>query len=133
MARVTVEDCIEKVHNRFELVVLASYRSREIANGAQMRVEKKRDKNPVVALREIATENIAVENLRLGVVDKMQRYTKSDDIKENEDGDDDLDLDITMDPDFRQKMQSLQKEDSALVKMQHVPMFEDVDLDKIED
>ena len=58
MARVTVEDCIDKVSNRFELVLLASHRSRQISSGSQISVERDNDKNPVVALREIADEQL---------------------------------------------------------------------------
>lgn len=133
MARVTVEDCIEKVDNRFELVILSAYRSREIANGAPPHVERNNDKNPVISLREIAEEEVSVDSLRYGVVDKLQRYTKSDEaIEENNIGDDlsdDIDHDITMDPQYRQKMQNLQKEDASLLQMRHVPMFEDVDFE----
>ena len=63
MARVTVEDCVEKVSNRFELVMVAAQRSREISAGAELRLERDNDKNPVVALREIADEKVSPENL----------------------------------------------------------------------
>ncbi len=59
MARVTVEDCIDKVENRFDLVLLASHRARMISSGAQITIERDNDKNPVVALREIADETIS--------------------------------------------------------------------------
>jgi len=64
MARVTVEDCVDKVPNRFELVLLASHRSREIAAGSPMTIERDNDKNPVVALREIAEETQSADGLR---------------------------------------------------------------------
>ncbi len=73
MARVTVEDCIEVVPNRFDLVVLASRRAREISCGAHITVPRDNDKNPVIALREIAEQTISAESLREQVVRGMQR------------------------------------------------------------
>ena len=64
MARVTVEDCIDKVENRFELVLLAGHRARMISQGASITVERDRDKNPVVALREIADQTLSAEDLK---------------------------------------------------------------------
>ena len=64
MARVTVEDCIEKVDNRFELVLLASHRARMISAGSPLTIDRDRDKNPVVALREIADSTISPEDLK---------------------------------------------------------------------
>lgn len=64
MARVTVEDCVEKVPNRFELVLLAAQRARDIRSGAELTVERDNDKNAVVALREIAEETVDLETLR---------------------------------------------------------------------
>ena len=64
MARVTVEDCVVKVPNRFDLVLLAAQRAREIASGAPLTVERDDDKNPVIALREVAEETIALDSLR---------------------------------------------------------------------
>jgi DNA-directed RNA polymerase subunit omega len=73
MARVTVEDCIEKVPNRFGLVLLAGNRARAIANGAPLTLDRDNDKNPVVALREIAEETIKPEDLTETVVVALQR------------------------------------------------------------
>ena len=78
MARVTVEDCIEKVENRFELVLLASHRARLLAAGAPLTIDRDRDKNPVVALREIAEENITPEHLREAVIGSMQKVQIDD-------------------------------------------------------
>ncbi len=64
MARVTVEDCVDKVENRFELVLLASHRARMIASGAPLTIDRDNDKNPVVALREIADQTVAPEDLK---------------------------------------------------------------------
>ena len=63
MARVTVEDCVDKIPNRFDLVLLAAQRAREISGGAELTIERDRDKNPVVALREIAAGKVGIEML----------------------------------------------------------------------
>jgi DNA-directed RNA polymerase subunit omega len=78
MARVTVEDCIDKVENRFELVLLASHRARMIAGGAQLTVDRDRDKNPVVALREIADEHLTPDDLKEDLIHSMQKYVEVD-------------------------------------------------------
>ena len=78
MARVTVEDCVLKVPNRFELVALAAQRSRGISAGAPLTVERDNDKNPVVALREIADETIDLGNLRDSVIRGMQKHVEID-------------------------------------------------------
>jgi DNA-directed RNA polymerase subunit omega len=64
MARVTVEDCVDKVENRFELVLLASHRARMISSGSEITVDRDNDKNPVVALREVADETISPQDLK---------------------------------------------------------------------
>lgn len=76
MARVTVEDCVELVPNRFELVVLAAQRAREISAGAELTVDRDRDKNPVVSLREIAENTVGLDDLREGVVLSNQRQVE---------------------------------------------------------
>lgn len=78
MARVTVEDCIDKVENRFELVLLASHRARLISSGAQITVDRDNDKNPVVALREIADSSISPDDLKEELVHSLQRYVEVD-------------------------------------------------------
>jgi len=84
MARVTVEDCIVRVPNRFDLVMLASQRAREIAAGGKLTVDRDNDKNPVVALREIADETIDTEEIEESIVQGMQKYVESDDLDEDE-------------------------------------------------
>src|SRR5215472_16962094 len=74
MARVTVEDCVLKVPNRFELVLFAAQRTREITAGGPLTVDRDDDKNPVVALREIAEETIEIDHLRTVVVRGMQKH-----------------------------------------------------------
>jgi DNA-directed RNA polymerase subunit omega len=78
MARVTVEDCIDKVPNRFELVLLASHRARTISAGGQITVQRDNDKNPVVALREIAEKKVPVDDLREDFIHSMQKYVEVD-------------------------------------------------------
>jgi DNA-directed RNA polymerase subunit omega len=73
MARVTVEDCVDKIPNRFDLVLLASQRARQISGGAELTIDRDRDKNPVVALREIAEETVIPEDLSEAVVQTLQR------------------------------------------------------------
>jgi DNA-directed RNA polymerase subunit omega len=82
MARVTVEDCVVKVPNRFELVLLAAQRAREITSGAPLSVERDDDKNPVIALREIADETIALDHLKDSVVRGMQKHVEIDEPEE---------------------------------------------------
>ena len=83
MARVTVEDCVDKVENRFELVLLASHRARMISSGSQLLVERDRDKNPVVALREIADEMFAPEDLKEELIHSLQKYVEVDEPEED--------------------------------------------------
>jgi DNA-directed RNA polymerase subunit omega len=82
MARVTVEDCVVKVPNRFELVLLAAQRAREITSGAPLSVDRDDDKNPVVALREIADETVGLIQLRDAVVRGMQKHVEIDEPEE---------------------------------------------------
>jgi len=85
MARVTVEDCVIKVPNRFDLVLLAAQRAREIASGAPLTVERDDDKNPVIALREVAEETIALDQLRDSLVRGMQKHVEMDEPEETPD------------------------------------------------
>ena len=78
MARVTVEDCIDKVQNRFELVLLASHRSRQISSGSQISVDRDNDKNPVVALREIADEQLSPGDLKEDLIHSLQKHVEVD-------------------------------------------------------
>lgn len=78
MARVTVEDCVEKVPNRFDLVMLAAHRARSIAAGAPITVHRDNDKNPVVALREIADGTLAAKALMEQAIESFQRHIEVD-------------------------------------------------------
>jgi len=83
MARVTVEDCVDKVQNRFELVMLASHRAREIAAGAEITIDRDNDKNPVVALREIADETQTADALRERAIESNQTQIEVDEPEED--------------------------------------------------
>ena len=80
MARVTVEDCIKKIPNRFDLVVAAAQRSREISNGVAIEIERDNDKNPVVSLREIASEAVDAESLQERFIRSMQKNLIKEDV-----------------------------------------------------
>ena len=92
MARVTVEDCVVKVPNRFELVLLAGQRAREITAGAPLSIDRDDDKNPVVALREIADETIALDHLKDSLVRGMQKHVEMDEPEETHE----IDLDQSL-------------------------------------
>jgi DNA-directed RNA polymerase subunit omega len=78
MARVTVEDCVDKVPNRFELVLLSAHRARSISAGAPITIDRENDKNPVVALREVAERTVSPEDLKEDLIHSMQRYVEVD-------------------------------------------------------
>jgi DNA-directed RNA polymerase subunit omega len=82
MARVTVEDCVLKIPNRFELVLLAAQRARELSSGAPMTVDRDDDKNPVVALREIADETVGLDQLKNSLVRGLQKHVEIDEPEE---------------------------------------------------
>lgn len=84
MARVTVEDCVEKVSNRFELVMIAAQRARRIGSGATPTVERDNDKNPVIALREIAETTVQPDELREELVRNHQRFVQTDEDDQEE-------------------------------------------------
>jgi DNA-directed RNA polymerase subunit omega len=78
MARVTVEDCVDKIPNRFELLLIATYRARMLGSGAHMTVEPENDKNPVIALREIAAKTISANDLRESLIHSLQEQVEID-------------------------------------------------------
>ncbi len=84
MARVTVEDCVTKIPNRFDLVAMAAQRARDISAGASLTVERDNDKNPVVALREIADETIPLPELEEALIKGLQTYVEMDEPEEDE-------------------------------------------------
>jgi len=86
MARVTVEDCVDKIPNRFDLVLLAAERARAISGGAELTIDRDRDKNPVVALREIADETVRPTVLKENLIQSLQRVLPDDDDEVDEIG-----------------------------------------------
>jgi DNA-directed RNA polymerase subunit omega len=85
MARVTVEDCIDKVENRFDLVLLAAHRARQVSQGAQITVDRDNDKNPVVALREIADQTLSPGDLKEDLIHSLQKHVEVDEPESEED------------------------------------------------
>ncbi|MCA8878997.1 MAG: DNA-directed RNA polymerase subunit omega [Rhodobacteraceae bacterium] len=84
MARVTVEDCVDKVPNRFDLVLLASHRAREVARGMPLTLDRDKDKNPVVALREIAEETQSADELRERMIESLQTQIEVDEPEDDQ-------------------------------------------------
>ena len=84
MARVTVEDCVDKVENRFELILVASHRARLISSGSKITVERDNDKNPVVALREIAEATVSPGDLKEDLIHSLQKYVEVDEAEPEE-------------------------------------------------
>ena len=84
MARVTVEDCVDKIPNRFDLVMLAAHRAREISTGGEITVPRDNDKDPVVALREIAEETLTFDQLREGAIESHQTQIEVDEPEEDQ-------------------------------------------------
>ena len=78
MARVTVEDCVDKIPNRFDLVLMSAHRARQLSGGADPLVDRDRDKNPVVALREIANKNLKPDELKEEFIKSLQRHAEVD-------------------------------------------------------
>lgn len=82
MARVTVEDCIREVPNRFDLVLLAAQRARQVASGSPLTINRDNDKNPVVALREIAEKTVSLDELQNGLIQNLQKHIQGDEPEE---------------------------------------------------
>ena len=89
MARVTVEDCVDKIPNRFDLVLLSGYRARQLSGGADTLVDRDRDKNPVVALREIAGKSLKPDDLKQEYIRSLQKHAEVDDPEEAREASDD--------------------------------------------
>ena len=114
MARVTVEDCIEKIENRFDLVLMAAHRARMISSGAQITVSRDNDKNPVVALREIGDGAISPDDLHEDLIHSLQKYVEVDEPEqhaapmiENGRDDDSLSLDTMSEDELLRGIESL--------------------------
>ncbi|MDB5531225.1 DNA-directed RNA polymerase subunit omega [Devosia sp. UYZn731] len=114
MARVTVEDCIEKIENRFDLVLMAAHRARMISSGAQITVSRDNDKNPVVALREIGDGAISPDDLHEDLIHSLQKYVEVDEPEqhaapmiENDSNDDSLSFDTMSEDELLRGIESL--------------------------
>jgi DNA-directed RNA polymerase subunit omega len=105
MARVTVEDCIKKIPNRFDLVVAAAQRSREISNGMPIEVERDNDKNPVVSLREIASDAVEHESLEDRFIKSMQKNIIREEVN--------LEDDISLEDEFAAYLNEAKKENPS--------------------
>ena len=108
MARVTVEDCIEHVPNRFELVALASQRARQIVSGSPLTVERDNDKDTVVSLREIAEQKVSLDALRQEVITSHQKFGKKDIIDDTN-----LSIPALSRADVAEEMKAMQSNDDA--------------------
>ncbi len=96
MARVTVEDCVDKIPNRFDLVLIAGFRARQLSGGAETLVDRDRDKNPVVALREIAAKVVKPDEAREEYIKSLQKHAEVDEPEESR-----PDEDLREDPQYR--------------------------------
>ncbi|MBI1330024.1 MAG: DNA-directed RNA polymerase subunit omega [Alphaproteobacteria bacterium] len=96
MARVTVEDCVDKVPNRFDLVLVAGFRARQLSGGAEPMVDRDRDKNPVVALREIAGKQLKPDEAREDYIKQLQKHAEVDEPEEQR-----TEEDLREDPQYR--------------------------------
>ena len=122
MARVTVEDCIEKIPNRFDLVLAAAQRARHISTGNPLTIDRDNDKNPVVALREIADETFDPDKLRDDIVNGLQKITNTEFVEDEED--ENLEDNFSIDDELSEfKMNN----DSHDVQNKINPGFHDVD------
>jgi DNA-directed RNA polymerase subunit omega len=133
MARVTVEDCIEKIPNRFDLVIAAAQRSREISNGMPIEIDRDNDKNPVVSLREIACDAVDAESLHERFIRSMQKNL----INEDKNSEEELSLEEEFAA-YLNESKSPESEDKTLfpqVNISNEDSFEDIseDLLKKED
>ena len=125
MARVTVEDCIKKIPNRFELVVAAAQRSREISNGMPIEVERDNDKNPVVSLREIASEAVDPQTLEERFIRSMQKNI----IKEDTDLEENISLEDEFAAYLNETKEEISSDDGIFTnknKLQDEGSFEDI-------
>ena len=132
MARVTVEDCIEKIPNRFDLVLTASQRARGIMKGDLPTLDRDNDKNPVIALREIAAETVDIGNLNDGIVMKLQRLTVQEEQSMEEQGaSGDVDLSEMIGDYSEAEGEEAGMHVSTAAEAEAEPGFEDVDLSQV--
>ena len=132
MARVTVEDCIEKIPNRFDLVLTASQRARGIMKGDLPTLDRDNDKNPVIALREIAAETVDIGKLNNGIVKKLQRLTAQEEQPmEEQEASGDVDLSEMIGDYSEAEGEEAGMHVSTAAEAEAEPGFEDVDLSQV--
>ncbi len=132
MARVTVEDCIEKIPNRFDLVLTASQRARGIMKGDFPTLDRKNDKNPVIALREIAAETVDIGNLNDGIVKKLQRLAAQEEQPMEEQATSgDIDLSEMIGDYSEAEGEQVGMHVRTATEAENEPGFEDVDLSQL--
>lgn len=133
MARVTVEDCIERIPNRFDLVLTASQRARGIMKGDLPTLDRDNDKNPVIALREIAAETVDIGNLNDGIVKKLQRLTAQEEQEQPAEEQASADVDLSeMIGDYSEaEGEEAGMHVSTAAEAEAEPGFEDVDLSQM--
>ena len=133
MARVTVEDCIERIPNRFDLVLTASQRARGIMKGDLPTLDRDNDKNPVIALREIAAETVDIGNLNEGIVKKLQRLTAQEEPEQPVEDQAAADVDLSeMIGDYSEaEGEEAGMHVSTAAEAEAEPGFEDVDLSQM--
>lgn len=120
MARVTVEDCVEIVPNRFDLVLLAAQRTRQISAGAPLTIPRDHDKNPVVALREIASRTVSTESLQEAVIQDFQKHLHAE---ESEEDFEDFTVQETIYPDSPEQAEELEK--MSIIDQEEETLFQD--------
>lgn len=139
MARVTVEDCVEKIPNRFDLVMLAAQRSRDVTNGADIEVERDNDKNPVVALREMADDKLDVDDLKDSLVKGLQKFVEADEPEDEEDPETFAAALLSGEPEIEEESGNAPQNPFAGTPMPpqppmpEMPAFEDVDTSFLKD
>ena len=132
MARVTVEDCIEKIPNRFDLVLTASQRARGIMKGDLPTLDRDNDKNPVIALREIAAETVDIGNLNDGIVNKLQRLNAQEEQPmEEQEASGNVDLSEMIGDYSEAEGEEAGMHVSTAAEAEAEPGFEDVDLSQV--
>ncbi len=122
MARITVERCIEKIPSRFDLVLIASHRARKLHTGDKSEIEKENDKNTVVALREIETEKISIEDIKENIIKEFQNLSSIDnEIEDHEENplDENQDLNQSISDEIEKEIKSLESAEDEKLKEQY--------------
>ncbi len=122
MARITVEDCIDKIPSRFDLVLIASHRARKLHTGDKSEIEKENDKNTVVALREIETEKISIEDIKENIIKEFQNLSSIDnEIEDHEENplDENQDLNQSISDEIEKEIKSLESAEDEKLKEQY--------------